>query len=237
MLPKLIVVVASSFLAAAAVASPQTMPFHVSVVGSTSPTLSLAGKDAVRYLRLLRCGHGPSSAACVSLSASPRPPGSPTLLIATLDTLSHAQLASLDDALVFNLTGDAHLVAPLGGNVTLCTGATPRAALYAVYTLLEALGVRFYITGDVLPQPNPLLSFPASPILSTPLFAERGLQPFHDFPMGCVLLLRYLGALLLQWGAFCGSPALLFDLNSLLLRTIPHPLGVDQIGGRSIFTK
>lgn len=225
MLPKLVVVVVASFMAAAAVVSPQT-PFYVLVPESTSPTLILAGKDASRYLRLLRCGHGPSSASCVSQSSSPRPPGSPTLLIATVDALSPAQRASLEDALVSNLHGDAHLVVPLGDNVTLCTGETPRAALYAVYTLLEVLGARFYITGDVLPQPNPLLSFPASPILSTPFFSERGLQPFHDFPMGCVLLLQCLAALLLQ---HC-------DLN-LLLHTTPHPLGAAQIGGRSISTK
>lgn len=41
------------------------------------------------------------------------------------------------------------------GRVIVCVGATPRASLYAVYSLMELLGVRYYLHGDVLPsQPN-----------------------------------------------------------------------------------
>lgn len=162
-------------------------PIYVTVVGD-SPSLELAGKDATRYLRLLRCGHGPASSNCAILTSSP-PAGSPTLLITTLGSLTHTQRALLiQEHSIESLSGDAHLVsAPLndgGALTTVCTGATPRAAMYAVYTLLESLGARFYLTGDVLPLPNASLSFPLTPILSQPQFAERGLQPFHDFPMG-----------------------------------------------------
>jgi hypothetical protein len=175
-------------LAFAACAAAQVAPFaplHVSALGDEAP-LRLAAKDATRYLRLLRCGHGPSAAACAVLAPALPPPGTPALLISTLGTLSMAQRAALAEGDVRRLEGDAHLIAPLGGGVTLCTGATPRAALYAVYALLEALGARFYLTGDVLPPPNASLALPATPLLFVPLFAERGLQPFHDFPMGCV---------------------------------------------------
>ena len=158
-------------------------PLHITVLGD-SPSLRLAGQDAARYLRLLLCGHGPATSACIAQSPTLPAPGLPSVLIATVGALSAAQLAALPAGHLSQLTGDAHLVAPVGGGVTLCTGATPRAALYAVYTLLEALGARFYLTGDVLPQPNASLSLPAAPILSVPLFAERGLNPFHDFPMG-----------------------------------------------------
>ena len=75
------------------------------------------------------------------------------------------------------------------GRVIVCVGATPRASLYAVYSLMELLGVRYYLHGDVLPsQPNAsLLTFANIAPLSetyTPRFSVRGLQPFHDFPMG-----------------------------------------------------
>ncbi len=81
------------------------------------------------------------------------------------------------------LAGDAHVVAPVSGGV-VCAGPTPRAALYSVYTLLEALGARFFITGDVLPAPNASLALPTAALLREPVFSDRGFNPFHDFPMG-----------------------------------------------------
>ena len=169
--------------AAAHASAPPARPLRVTVLGD-APALRLAGQDAARYLRLLLCGPGPLACVVQAPAAALHAPGSPSVLIATLDALTAAQRAALPAAHVAQLSGDAHLVAPLGSGATLCTGATPRAALYAVYTLLEALGARFYLTGDVLPPPNASLSLPTAPILSVPLFAERGLQPFHDFPMG-----------------------------------------------------
>jgi hypothetical protein len=77
-----------------------------------------------------------------------------------------------------------------GRSAIVCTGVTARSTLYAVYTLMELFGARFYVHGDVLPPPNPTL---VTDVLShhhhmsftyTPRFDVRGLQPFHDFPMG-----------------------------------------------------
>jgi hypothetical protein len=146
--------------------------------GSASSELRLARADAARYSRLLRCGHGP--AVC----APPSPPATifigvaselPPLLASAPFNGSGSALGSVA------LVGDAHLVAPVASGV-VCVGATPRGALYAVYTLLEALGARFYLTGDALPAPNASLALPTAPLLRAPVFAERGLNPFHDFP-------------------------------------------------------
>jgi hypothetical protein len=81
--------------------------------------------------------------------------------------------------------------------VTVCTGATPRAALYAIYRgLLRHLGARFYLHGDVLPSPHPSRALrlvhsadsnaahPGLDAAGAPRFLWRGIQPFHDFPMG-----------------------------------------------------
>jgi hypothetical protein len=161
----------------------ESFPIYISVIGN-STSLQLAGKDAARYLRLLRCGYGPLSSSCVSLTSSP-PAGAQTLLIATRNSLTNDQRAFLGDS-VERLSGDSHLFAPLDNNnqTVVCTGATPRAVLYSVYSLLESLGARFYLTGDVLPKPNPELRLPTSLQFFEPIFLERGLQPFHDFPMG-----------------------------------------------------
>ena len=172
--------------AAPVYSTPPLPTWNVAHLGA-APELRLAALDLVRYLRLLRCGHGPASAACAALS----PLHNATLLISTFDALPPHLLATplngttetLRASLPLLGTNDAHLVAAVGG-ITVCTGATPRAALYAVYTLLEALGARFYLTGDVLPPPKPALQLPAAPLRAAPVFAERGLQPFHDFPMG-----------------------------------------------------
>ena len=160
---------------------------------SSSPALRLAAADASRYLRLLRCGHGPSPAAC----AGAAPLRAPAVHIGVSSALPPSLLGApfngtaggttLGTALA-GLSGDAHVVAPVAGGGVVCAGPTPRAALYAVYTLLEALGARFFITGDVLPAPNAALALPAAPLLREPAFAERGLNPFHDFPMVCVCL-------------------------------------------------
>ena len=176
---------------------------HWNVLGvGGEPELRLAAADAARYLRLLRCGHGPASAACVSLALFDAPAavaasaaaaravadaGGAVILVTTAarvaGVLGDVAVAGAVGAELAALTGDAHVVAPLGA-VTLCAGATPRAALYAVYTLLEAMGARFYLHGDVLPAPRAALELPSARLRGDPAFSLRGIQPFHDFPMG-----------------------------------------------------
>jgi len=83
------------------------------------------------------------------------------------------------------------LAAATVGNrtVVLVRGADALGTLYGAYRLAEHLGVRFYLHGDVVPEdriaPSRLLAdLGLIEELRQPLFATRGIQPFHDFPEG-----------------------------------------------------
>jgi hypothetical protein len=56
--------------------------------------------------------------------------------------------------------------------------------LFAAYRFAENLGVRFYLHGDVIPDSK--IEFELTDLNqdAKPLFAIRGIQPFHDFPEG-----------------------------------------------------
>jgi hypothetical protein len=63
-------------------------------------------------------------------------------------------------------------------------GGDPAGTLYAVYAVAEKLGVRFYLSGDVIPDAPVALDPAALATAGRPLFSVRGLQPFHDFAEG-----------------------------------------------------
>jgi hypothetical protein len=71
-----------------------------------------------------------------------------------------------------------------GRQVFLVTGGSDGGVLYAAYRLAEHWGVRFYLHGDVVPDQRIKLRLPALSEVRKPLFALRGIQPFHDFPEG-----------------------------------------------------
>jgi hypothetical protein len=70
----------------------------------------------------------------------------------------------------------------------LVAGGSGPAVLYGAYQLAEKLGVRFGLEGDVVPDVriDPAALALALDLDETgrPLFAVRGIQPFHDFPEG-----------------------------------------------------
>ncbi len=70
------------------------------------------------------------------------------------------------------------------GLAVLVAGGSGSAVLYGAYQLAEKLGVRFSLEGDVVPDGK--FAPPAFDLDETgrPLFAVRGIQPFHDFPEG-----------------------------------------------------
>lgn len=71
-----------------------------------------------------------------------------------------------------------------GARVLLLTGGDDAGTLYAAYRLAEALGIRFYLHGDVMPDEPMEWRLPDLDERGAPLFALRGIQPFHDFPEG-----------------------------------------------------
>ena len=71
-----------------------------------------------------------------------------------------------------------------GRRVVLLAGGDDLGVLYAAYRFAEHFGARFYLHGDVLPDNPAPLRLPVLDERSQPIFALRGIQPFHDFPEG-----------------------------------------------------
>jgi len=71
-----------------------------------------------------------------------------------------------------------------GRRVLLVAGGDAAGTLYGAYRLAERLGVRFYLHGDVVPDGRAALDLAGFDEQAKPLFATRGIQPFHDFPEG-----------------------------------------------------
>jgi hypothetical protein len=70
------------------------------------------------------------------------------------------------------------------GDVLSVAGGSPVAVLYGAYAFAEKLGVRFDVSGDVIPDGKPPFAIPVLDETHEPIFELRGLQPFHDFPEG-----------------------------------------------------
>jgi hypothetical protein len=66
----------------------------------------------------------------------------------------------------------------------LIIGGDDTGTLYGAYRFAETLGARFYLHDDVLPDNQVKWKFPVLDERAKPLFAIRGIQPFHDFPEG-----------------------------------------------------
>lgn len=165
----------------------------------------LAAREVRRYLGLLAAGDGTAALALhdaddagMASVLSGTKQGAFAVVTATRHHPIHSALRLWDSSFATALDAaehrDSHLLHSLraprgGGTVVICTGASPRATLYAAYSLVEHLGVRFHLPGDVLPSPAANLALPPPGFSQpwTPRFTVRGLQPFHDFPMGAAL--------------------------------------------------
>ncbi len=71
-----------------------------------------------------------------------------------------------------------------GRNHLLIAGGDGPGILYGAYAFAETLGVRFDLDGDVVPEDRTTFVIPDLDEMGRPLFAVRGIQPFHDFPEG-----------------------------------------------------
>lgn len=71
------------------------------------------------------------------------------------------------------------------GAVQLVVGGDDNGLLYGAYRLAEHYGVRAYLHGDTIADGRVALAdLPRVTERGKPLFALRGIQPFHDFPEG-----------------------------------------------------
>ncbi len=69
-----------------------------------------------------------------------------------------------------------------GRRITIA-GGDELGVLYGAYRFVEALGVRFYLHGDVVPD-EPLAALPTVNETGKPLFALRGVNPWGSHPFG-----------------------------------------------------
>ncbi len=71
-----------------------------------------------------------------------------------------------------------------GRQLFLIVGGDSVGTLYGAYRFIELMGIRFYLHEDVIPDDR--MEWPLQSVSETgkPLFAMRGIQPFHDFPEG-----------------------------------------------------
>jgi hypothetical protein len=100
---------------------------------------------------------------------------------------STAKSLGIADA-VSQLGPEEHLVTCIhsgdGSATVLIAAGSAIGVLYGAYQFAEQLGMRFYLHGDVCPDSKAI--WPPAPfhIVRKPLFAIRGILPFHDFPEG-----------------------------------------------------
>jgi hypothetical protein len=112
------------------------------------------------------------------------------ILVANKDWPLLKASTDLDESLVKSIASlkpEQYLLKTITHNerqVLLVVGGDPAGTLYGAYRLAEELGVRFYLHGDIVPDGKRETQLPKLDVVGKPLFAERGIQPFHDFPEG-----------------------------------------------------
>jgi len=125
-----------------------------------SPQERLAARELRRYI-YQRCG---------DLAEIRRDPGPGDTLTLGINGLLETQEYQL-------LTAD-------NGRRLDITGGSPLAVLYGAYRLVEHLGVRFYLDGDVIPDARLVWALPQLNERAKPQFELRGLNPWGSHPFG-----------------------------------------------------
>jgi hypothetical protein len=104
-------------------------------------------------------------------------------ILSDLSDLSDKSDSSIRLKLDPALAGQQFRLKTAGGRLTI-SGGSDLAVLYGAYAFAEKLGVRFYVHGDVVPDARIPFALPALDETHQPIFATRGIQPFHDFTEG-----------------------------------------------------
>jgi hypothetical protein len=79
----------------------------------------------------------------------------------------------------------ARTIVRQGKKIILLSGESAQDVLYAAYSFIELLGVRFYLDGDHYSDIQlPDMQMPRIDDRRKPIFKLRGINPFHDFAEG-----------------------------------------------------
>jgi hypothetical protein len=156
---------------------------QVYIARTASFNETLAAREVMRYL-YLRTG------SLVKISKTDGDLRNDAILIArkgrslvnaaTVDAKTRSQIHALGPQQYILKT----LPGRRGRKTLLLVGGDDTGTLYAAYRFAEKLGVRFYLHGDVIPDQKIPASLPDLNEVGKPLFSQRGIQPFHDFPEG-----------------------------------------------------
>lgn len=116
--------------------------------------------------------------------------------VVSLPTGGSLILVSIDsDPMVEALRTPINHSAPSGGfiiksvsdggrQVLVITGHDDTATLHGVYRFAEHLGVRFDLSGDIIPDTQTVIRIDRFDEVGEPMFETRGILPFHDFFQG-----------------------------------------------------
>ncbi len=148
-------------------------PLPIVTPAKPSPDESLAAHEVRRYV-YLRTGE------LLPIHAPSGQPAEAGIFVGRKDQPEFQGLAG--DAAA--LKPQEYLLKKTGANSLLIVGGDGAGVLYGAYAFAEKLGVRFYLQGDVAPDGKIPFSIPDLNETGKPLFAVRGIQPFHDFPEG-----------------------------------------------------
>lgn len=177
----------TSILALLAISAPlllaQDLP-AILIPAEPSPTLVLAAKEVRRYTYIRT---GQLAEIRRTDTAIPTQPN-----VIALAPAGSRLLASIVPAGAFKdslsrMKTDEHCLRAVrteSGRLLVIAGRDDIATLYGAYAYAELLGVRFHAHGDVVPDGLVPFTLPEVSEWHSPLFATRGLQPFHDFPEG-----------------------------------------------------
>jgi len=134
--------------------SPEESAPSIVCPDNASPQIKLAAKEIRRYV-YLRTGE------LLSISSTPS--------TKSISLTQDPRLATEE----YRLKTDS-------GSLNI-SGGSDIAVLYGAYAFAEKLGIRFYLHGDVIPDDKIPFAIPQLDETHKPLFATRGIQPFHDF--------------------------------------------------------
>lgn len=182
-LKKIAVAVAGAVLSAAAFAQTPFNSTNTAIVTSSQATGAerLAARELRRYIFL-------TTGELLPVVDDHADSGKNLILAAdkSRDFIQQAAADILKERLG-GLTNQQYFIKsiPRDGKVTLLiAGGDDSGTLYGAYRFIETLGVRFYLHDDVVPEEHSALQLTNLDISGKPLFALRGILPFHDFPEG-----------------------------------------------------
>lgn len=140
----------------------------------------LAAREVRRYVKAITGSEPPL------VEAGEAPAGKPAIVLTTMKRPLGQWALKAVGRPAPNVGAEGFWIRTFGepSPCLLVTGETPVAVVYGAYELLEQYGIRFYLSDEVLPAPNPDLRLKTWDLVHKPDLAIRGTLPWYNFLMG-----------------------------------------------------